>query len=396
MAGSGPSSASDGSGSTEPAQGVTETHSHDRQVLVVGSDLATLATAGFLEQAGLDPVLAPTAADRSRSTVATLWKPGLDLLERLGLRRPVERLGTPLTRLDCRGVATTWRADAAARPSLVSIERDRLLDLLERQLANRVRTTDRSITAVEPGETGVDVTFDRGVDEPFDTVVTTDRRLLPGHDATTASASVHTWEFRWPDEVASPAGVTESWGGDRAVFSVPVGDATVVGLLAADGPGPLPTVAVAELDDAFGHLVPSAESPFSALTRRDVAYTRLPRTVPRSLCVDGIALVGHGARASLPSAYLGAALAVEDAWVLADTLAYGPGTMADALDTYSARRRRRATEIWRLFDAAESCSRVPDELSPLLQRLCTARSVAFQHLFESEGPGLADDVPDRL
>lgn len=209
---------------------------HERQVLVVGEDPPAIATAGFLSQVGLNPVLARPPSERAGPNTLTLWRPGLVLLERLGLRRPVEAIGTRLDRLARPNVNSSWTTDQSDRPALLSVRRAELLSLLDRRVRDRIRTPERPIVDIDRSQDRVDATFEGGIEESFDTVVTTDSTLAPTVEPRHVVATTHTWAFDWPTEPSAPDGPTERWKGDRAAFSVPVADGTRVRLVSVTDP----------------------------------------------------------------------------------------------------------------------------------------------------------------
>lgn len=373
-------------------------HRHDRQVLVVGDDLTAATVAGFLEQAGLDPVLAPPSNARTHSATVTLWRTGLVLLERLGLRRPVERLGTRLDRLNCPSAGASWVSERADSPALLTVQRDRLRNLLDRRVRDRVRTVQRPVIEVTPTTAGVGVTFDHGLAESFDTVVTTDQRLLPVAGARRGPTTVHCWEFDWPTAVPAPSSPTEVWGHDHAAFSVPAGDGVHVRLVSVAEQTRAAPVDVEALAAQFGDRFESGSfgNPLTALDRHALQYRQFPHAVPVSIRADGVALAGPSTRSSLPGDCLGTALGVEDAWVLADTLAYGPSGREAALAAYETRRRRRQTELTRHAMDQLPLARTPARLSPRLSRLCAARALAFRHVTGEPTPDVAYAAPDSL
>jgi 2-polyprenyl-6-methoxyphenol hydroxylase-like FAD-dependent oxidoreductase len=365
----------------------------DRQVLVVGDGPAAAATAGFLDRAGLDPVLAGSTGDRAPGAVVTLWRPGLVVLDRLGLRRPVERRGTRLDRLRRPATGAAWTADPADRPVLLAIRRADLDDLLDRRVRDRVRTAGTRVAAVDTTDAGVVATFERGVRESFDAVVTADPTLAPVPEAVTAATAVHAWAFEWPASGRPPTDPTEAWGRDRAAFVTPVGDGARVRLVAVDGP--TPAVDVDALERRFGRLFAGVGDPFATLDEGTLRYRRSPRVAPASMRADGVALVGRAARAALPGDCLGPTLAVEDAWVVADELAYGAANRGAALEAYDARRRRRERELRRRTPAATPLDPATTDLSPLLRRLSHTRSLAFGHV-TGRVPDTARTAPESL
>jgi len=362
----------------------------DRQVLIVGDGIGAAAAAGFLDRAGLDPVLASPARGRPLPPVVTLWRPGLTLLERLGLRRPVERHGTTLTRFACRTRGRCWPAGDADHPVLVAVARARLDAILDRRLLDRIRTAERPVTTLAPTERGVRAVFERGVDELFDAVLTTERRLFPGDEATDARA-IHRWTGRWPATAPAPDVPTEAWDDRHAAFTVPAPDATFVHLVTATGTAGVDAVGPADVGDRFGHLFDPPATPFSDRLP-DFQYERLPCASPASRRVDAIAPFGPASRTSIPGDCLGAALAIEDAWVLADELASGAGAVTDRLARYDRRRRRRDAELVAAhdIDAVDSGLRAP------IRRLRAARTTVLGPDPPPPVHALASDVPDRL
>jgi len=86
----------------------------------------------------------------------------------------------------------------------------------------------------------------------------------------------------------------------------------------------------------------------SRLTGLDLQWTRwcLTEVAPNGAWIDGrIALIGDAAHAMLPFLAQGAAMAIEDADVLARELSNAP--VADALERYQALRRPRVNRVWK-------------------------------------------------
>lgn len=374
-----------------PGSGGADGRGRELQILVAGEGLTAAVTAGFLDQAGLDPVVARPSATRLQPGAVVLWEPALSLLERLGLRRPLERAGHAVWGLDCRTAGLSWAVDGDRAP-LLAVDGERLEARLDRQLLGRVRTPDRSVEVVEPTGSGVRATFEGGVAEPFDAVVATTRSVLP--EPATGDAWLHSWEGEWPESVPAPEQPTEAWHRDRAAFTVPVGEGCWLRLVAATDTPPDDALSVEHLAERFGPLFADASDPFDALVHHTLRYGRHGRVVPRSLREGGVALAGPAARATVPGDALGPSLGVEDAWVLADALAYGPARTGDALDAYEHRRRRRARTVATLAEA--TTSERAGELTPALARLCARRTLAYSHVVADHLPEPARTVPRCL
>lgn len=359
-------------------------------ILVVGDGLVATATTGFLEAAGLNPVLAPSIADNFTATVRVLWEPGLALLERIGLRRSVERLGTHIAGLHCLTSDTRWTDSDAAGGPLVAIESARLQSLLERQFRGLLTETERVVTAIEPTMQGVRATFEGTTTELFDAAITTARSFLPCHDRVLTEQTVDTWEFACSDAGITRDVMTEAWGHERAAFSVPVSQGRSIRLVSVAETPANAALATDMLAEQFGQLTPGAS--FEALDHTDLHYRRVPYAVPRRLVADGIALVGPETRVSMPGDWMGATLGIEDAWVIADTLADGPPEVATALAEYARRRRRRVRDIiessavWPVQTAGSA------EPMALLRPLCTKRRHAIGYMVDQPVQSVAEDV----
>jgi len=368
----------------------------DRQLLVAGDGLAALTCAGFLDQGGFDPVLAPA----TRTTVTPdceavpIWRPGLELLAHVGLRRPVERLGTRLdARRTIRG-ARVAASDPADRPVLVTIRAGDLRDLLAARVRDRIRTKETAVTGLESTRAGVRAAFEPGISETFDAAVTTVPSLYPDASPSSGPTGLRAWSFEWPETLSGPDEPVESVDEGHAAMTTPVDDGVRVLLLGAEGSTPDTPVAVEQLEGVFGPLLADIGDPFDGLAQHDLQYWQSGRHLPRSMVTGSVGLLGPGVRASVPGDCLGASLAVEDAWVLADELAYGPSSAEAALASYQTRRRQRMAAVSsECHDRARNTG--SHTRSPTLAALRGARSLAFDHVAGGL-PAVARDIPGRL
>lgn len=374
---------------------IADGHGHDRQVLIAGDGIAAATTAGFLDQAGLDPVVASTTdlSKRSHPEVAVLWQPGLALLERLGLRRPVQRLGTTLDRLACVTSNRSWVANRSGPPSLVAIQYDEFMELVDRILLTDIRTTEQSVTAVESTDVGVRAVFSHGIEETFDGVITTAPSLLSTREQMSAASGLHVWEFEWPAPAPEHPLPSESWDETRVGFCVPVGEKTYVRLVSAAETASI-AVSVDELRREFGHLFDP--SPFEKLKEQNIQYSRTTEVTPASPCIDGTALIGPTVHGSVSGDCLGTTLSIEDAWVIADTLAYGPLSIDEAFTEYNARRRQRTQKLPTATTEKAASERVPDALAPRLRQLCASRTLAFGHVLGLQCSAFEEGITQQL
>lgn len=314
-------------------------------MLIVGDGPIASITAGFLERAGVDPVIASPPRTRSQPTVWLLGEQGLEPLSVLGLRRPIEQISTPVTQLRRPRAGETWQHTESERSSNpIAVDRSRLDTLLTATLRDRITTTDRSVTAVEPVDTGVSVQFDQSVTEAFDAVVTTVPSMLPMEQPVSQTATVHRWEFAAPNCHTAQTAATEAWTDHKAAFVTPLSDESRVQLVATPQATPESVLSVDELADRFGELFPETD-PFRGLDQRDIRYSQTDRVAPRSRISDQIALIGPATRATLPADGISPTLSIEDSIALADSLTYGLPDINSALDKYEQRRRQRDQHV---------------------------------------------------
>jgi 2-polyprenyl-6-methoxyphenol hydroxylase-like FAD-dependent oxidoreductase len=369
---------------------LTDDHHREQSILVVGDGLVAAATAAFLGEAGLQSVVAPTF-ERPQRGVRTLWEPGLELLARIGLRRPVERAGTQIERLRCRNGDQSWSSVDDTGRALVAVERDRLDNLLTRQGRDCITRAEEPVIAVEPAGSSVRATFEGRSTELFDTVVITTRALLPTRTHRLSGQSVHTWEFEWPPNTSAPTLPVEAWETHAAAFTVPVSGGTNVRIVSVDEVPPSAALSPDVLADRFHQLFDAA--PIAHLDRQRLQYRKRARATPRSLSKNGIVLAGAGARANIPGDCLGPTLGIEDAWVLADSLAKGTGDTGSAIAEYEQRRRRRERAVvTAIADSGPVCHELP--LSPALERLRARRRVVFGHVTGRSLPAFARGLSD--
>jgi len=181
-----------------------------------------------------------------------------------------------------------------------------------------------------------------------------------------------------------------------AAFLTPLADGTRAQLVAPTGAAGTTGVRLDELRTWFGPAFETVPDPFPALDQYDLEYRQPARVAPTSLSVDGVTLVGAAARAAIPEGCLGPALGIEDAWVAADTLAYGPSGLEKARRAYETRRRDRERDIELALADSTADDRAPRPLSPQLRRLYLDRRLAFSHVIDGGFPDVAREIPARL
>jgi 2-polyprenyl-6-methoxyphenol hydroxylase-like FAD-dependent oxidoreductase len=350
------------------------------RVLIVGGGIAGLALARAIRLRGSsDELLVVERAERRDRSGAGLYLPGnaVRALGELGLGAAVSAQANPIRAqrfLDRRGrvlaeidVERYW----AGVGGCVALERAALHDiLLDATKDANVRLG--SVTALECGETP-SVTFSDGSTERYDLVVGAD-----GVHSTVRSFALGGPPARYVGQASwrfVAQGFTESddWsvrlGRGRAFLTVSLGRGAVYCYadLNTDDPA---GAAAGDWRSAFADF---AEPVPGLLEQAEEAYfAQIEEVVPPAWTAPGVALVGDAAHASSPNMAQGAAMAVEDALVLADLLTTGR-SVAEALSVYELRRHERVAWVQEQTHRRDRTRGLPPPLVKLVLRLAGER-----------------------
>lgn len=313
-------------------------------MLIVGAGVGGLSLAGFLREAGLDPVVVERTATLAEPRgVVELWPEAVALLRELGVAAALQDHGATVTDWTLRrgDGAVTARRTARGEPVVV-VRYPRLRAALCSVLPPRTVSTATTLHAIEQTAATVRATFANGVTEQFDVVVGADgadsrtRALLGGAEPTHYGTT--TWVVPCSRDVGGDV-LDECWRADTVVRTVPTGTepTAVVTRPTVDRPGVVtdePPAAVARVADH-----PEASPP--TLATADVGVDTGRWTAGR------VALLGDAAHAVHPLTGLGATLAVEDAAVLRTAL-LGPHdepAIPARLTAYETARRARLRRL---------------------------------------------------
>jgi FAD-dependent urate hydroxylase len=337
------------------------------RVLIVGAGIAGLAAARSLRRTGFEPEV--VERERTWSSVgAGVYLPGnaLRALRALGLDQGALARGVVIPRQrfsNDRGqllfevdVAQMWDGVGAC----MALHRaDLHAVLLEgaQDVPIRMGVQARSLQALEDR---VAVEFDVGSTGEYELVVGADginssvRRLAFGADAPVRSSGGDTsgrssggdaWVRRvgqvgWRFVTACPADV-DTWSvmlGPRTSFlTIPIGDGRVYCYcdvaFAADADAP-----AHDLAELFGRF--ADPTPALITSAKDAHRAPIEETAVNTWSRGRVLLIGDAAHATSPNMAEGAAMALEDAVVLADTLR-SAASIPPALTAFEARRRPR-------------------------------------------------------
>lgn len=317
------------------------------RILVVGAGIAGLATARALRLAGFRPEV---VEKHPATTVPTagIFLPGnvARAFAQLGLDDPVRRLGQVIRWqrfLDERGeqlcrvdLTALWDGVGECR----ALPRVELHQVLLSAAGGEVRHGAEA-TALHPTQGGVEVVFGDGTHREYDLVIGADgRRSAVRALAALGGPARRTGQVVYRSVITDGPAVSD-WTallGDRRSFVVmPMGGGRIY--CCADEAGTEvpadPLDRLREIFGGFGGPVPAVLEAVRAVQVALAEEVQLGRW-----SYGRVVLVGDAAHATAPSLAQGAAMAVEDAVVLAEELRRTTD-LDEALLRYESRRRPR-------------------------------------------------------
>ncbi len=342
-------------------------------VIIVGGGIAGLAVARAL-QARTQPFSVVerrmTPADGGLAIVL----PGnaIQALATLGLTEQIEATGRPIGRRQYRTASDRLLCEidedqfwgAARRPR--TVRRSALLAMLSEGLPDGTVWRDAGVSTMASHSTYAEVTLTNGASLGARLVVGADgvhstiRKQVFGHAAGVTGALIaqSSWRFMAPNP-----GI-DCWslwtGADGMVLLVPVDDDVVYGWAATtrprrdDGPTDALERMAGDLPERVRCALMHALSHDGGLYHSPLEEVRLP-----SWHSGRAVLVGDAAHATAPVWAQGAALALEDAIVLARSVDEHPD-IETALMDYQNQRLKRVAHVQQLTDAMSKAAKLPN------------------------------------
>jgi 2-polyprenyl-6-methoxyphenol hydroxylase-like FAD-dependent oxidoreductase len=340
--------------------------SSPRSVLVVGGGAAGNAVTVLLRRAGIavDLIEAKDDWNATAGSGITLQGNALRVLRELGVWERVKASGFAFGSVGITApdgtvlhVARDIRTGGDDLPATVGMQRPRLQGIL----IDAVRASGASVRlgtraeSLEQDGTGVTARFTDGSEKRYDLVIAAD-----GLGSTTRAAIGVTEKPEptgmaiWRAAVPRPAGVTRTdlaYGGPAYIAGYcPTSDTTIYAYVveAARDRAAIPPKTYAEemrrLASAYGGFWP--EITVRITDPAQVNYTWFARLLVEGAWHRGrVVLVGDAAHCCPPTLAQGAALSLEDAWVLAQLLT-GTDVWDDTLfQAYHARRIARVRPV---------------------------------------------------
>ncbi len=339
--------------------------------MIVGAGIAGLAMYRALAQRGFNASIAEQS-NFAGTGGAALFLPGnaVRAAEELGVLEGLMEASVPVTRqrfcdengrlLNAIDTDGFWRGIAPCR----STKRSSFWALLNEGVNPEVISYRRIVRVTNDLERCF-VTFENGDVADYDLVIGADginsavRKTAFPDAVRPAYVGNICWRLVIPN-VCDLEDWTVMLGRDRSLLGIPLpssqlyiyGDMSVVGAQLTN------YSALTPLKPIFGDIAGPLSPGLELSSRANVHFSRLERLSLSVTYQNRVVLIGDAAHASPPSMAQGAAMAMEDAIVLAEELA-GAVDLATALDRYQARRRQRVEWVFSQGSARDKMRRLP-------------------------------------
>jgi 2-polyprenyl-6-methoxyphenol hydroxylase-like FAD-dependent oxidoreductase len=326
------------------------------RTLIIGAGVAGLTLAALLRRRGESPVVVErNASAEGRGYMLGLYPIGGRVLHGLGLHERYADASVPMTRYRIGNgdgeVVRDYDLGAITERygPIRGIHRGALIDVLREGCDGVEIRTGTTVDAIDDRGNEVIVRTSDGAEAPYDLVVGADglhsrtrSQILPEDDYAYWDTGWGGWVF-WADPADHDADAyDEYWGAARFLGLYPVHDR--LGLFVG---GPVETLEqvgrqrfVEEMCARHGDRVPALRS---ATPEGDDAFYWTFHDCRCERWRSGrVVLLGDAAVGFLPTAGVGASMAMESAAALADELSRtGPERVEQALDLYEKRHRKR-------------------------------------------------------
>ncbi|MCA9908486.1 MAG: FAD-dependent monooxygenase [Anaerolineae bacterium] len=326
------------------------------RTLIVGAGIAGLTLAALMRQRGEEPVVVEReSAIADKGYMLGLYPMGARVLHGLGLHdQYMERSISMLHYHIGNGKGEIIREysleDIAERYGAIQgISHGELVALLLEGVGDLPIRFGTTVTALHPHDEEVEVTFSDGSSTDFDLVVAADglhsatrQMILDEKEYTYWSTGWGGWVFWLEPGAARLDTWVEYWGAGKFLGLYPVKDH-----LAAFIGGPTATAKEMGLEKYIAHVIGSFEQP--VLPGRQVqpdssdAYFWDFHDCRSAVWRKGrVVLLGDAATGFIPTAGVGASMAMESAAALSDELSRTDAKRVEqALDLYEKRHRKR-------------------------------------------------------
>lgn len=357
-----------------------------QRIVIAGGGIAGLATWRSLKRRGLESLVVERSSQAVDGGLA-INLPGnaIAALERLGLGNDIERLGHPVRKREYRTRGDRLLAaideDAfwgeAMRPR--AVRRADLMAMLGDGLDTSVHRFGGAIAAIRQDTAAVHARMADGEELSGQLLVGADgvrsvvrQAVMGASQVTAARLASASWRFMAPNPGVD--GWT-LWTGERGmILLLPVDSATVYGWVSVSSPD-ISGNDLEQLGDVFRDFPARVRNALSwAVAHPETIYhspieeVRLARWSQ-----DRVILIGDAAHATAPVWAEGAALAMEDALVLAEIIAQ-TDDIAMIGHRFEQLRQPRIAHVQAMTDRLSKAARLPHSVRSLIMPFITPRS----------------------
>ena len=332
------------------------------RILIIGAGIAGMTLAALLERQGLHPTVLERAPGTAHAGyMLGLYRLGSRVLHGLGLYERFQAESVECSQYiacDDRGEdISQWSMAPISGPygPLLCCTRPQLVDILRSGLKEVQIRFGETVTAIDASaDDKVGVTFQDGSQESYDLLVAADgmhsavRKQVFGEQPRFDSGWGG-WVWWAPEEVCPPETFMEFWGAGRFLGLYPTrkgvgvfaGGSTEADFPAKEGRQQRISKRFAEMGARVDQVLASLPG-----DQEELFFWHLQDVRASHWIHHRVVLLGDAATGFLPTAGIGASMAMESAAVLADELSRTNATYLDqALSLYVKRRKHRVESI---------------------------------------------------
>lgn len=330
-------------------------------ICIIGGGIAGLSFAGFLNQNDFEPTVVEQAEEWKRVGWGIgLWGTGVEVLKELGVAETALENGTEMSQYQLRNgrgeEIASYNVETEGLEFLAVHRADLHGALRESVPQESIRMNTRP-EEVNEKEEKVEVVFDDGTAEAFDLVIGADgmhskvrEECFEGYEVKEQGIAV--WSF-WTDAEKLPEGTTSIWTAGTEAFLTDINGRGLANIATrVDSPEDIEPPAeekLQEVAESIGWKLPDIVNERD----RDDFFCDTIKTVKTDNWTSGrVALMGDAAHALNPIVGMGASLALEDAYVLAEEIEENED-MEEALESYEGRRRKPVNSVRRKASVME-------------------------------------------